>query len=349
MKLFSSLLKKGWEWAVLAWATLVLVTFVISVALPGAYKAESQVLVVQKLGYYDRYSREETVNYVSHLLTDVVQSESFYSEVITRDPSIQSILPKDEYDRRKEWKNMVEIHIVSNGGILRIDTFHVSPSIAKLLNKTIADTLIQKGNVYHGAGESIEIKAIDAPLVSRYPVRPNVLLNVGIAIVVGFFISFGTLTLVADFLPDWTVKREPHLGSGKKEEDDLDSGFSATRPVTLPPLKSEMNLPTVQPAQHHVTHDHPIERPAHHTAAPMPAQPKKKWGFIVPNPKKLTVSADEIEEQLLKGTPLPMPTTLPQGAPNKEALMANIIKENPATPEQPMKDKMKSWIETGHF
>lgn len=346
MKYLSSIFKKGWEWAILAWATLVLVTFVVSVALPGAYQADSRVLVVQKLGYYDRYSREETVNYVSHLLSDVVQSESFYTEVITRDPSIQSILPKDEFERRKAWRQMVEIHIVSNGGILRIDTFHASPSIAKLLNKTIGDTLIQKGNAYHGAGDSVEIKAIDAPLVSRYPVRPNVMLNVGIAIVVGFLLSFGTLNLVSDVFPEWSPKRKKQSESNSSGEFEDASRLELPRPVVLPPIKEVKK--DLAP-QHHASHNAPIERPAHHPTASLPQQPKKKWGFIVPNPKTLTVSADEIEEELISGSNLPAPTTLNTEKQKKEVLMANVIKENPAPQEQPMKDKMKSWIETGHF
>jgi len=58
--------------------------------------------------------------------------------------------------------------------------------------------LVEQGSQYHGGGEQVEIKLIDKPIVSNYPVRPNLILNAIVALLVGLVVSFVYVYLKLD-------------------------------------------------------------------------------------------------------------------------------------------------------
>lgn len=66
---------------------------------------------------------------------------------------------------------------------MRITAYHSKALQARLLAESVADVMISEGWQYVGA--DFEVKLVDAPLESRYPVRPNIPVVVLLGIIAG--------------------------------------------------------------------------------------------------------------------------------------------------------------------
>ncbi len=109
----------------------------------------------------------------------------------------EDMFPKEENKRRKEWARTVETRVRTNTGILEIIVYHESKYTASELANAIAYVLTLQGHEYVGT-ENVEIKIVDNVLVSKYPVKPNVLLNGIIGLLAGFIISISFVLLFSE-------------------------------------------------------------------------------------------------------------------------------------------------------
>ena len=188
---FTNLVKKRKQTILIITVLFLIVVALITFTRPLKYSATSQLLVVQNYGpNTDAYNVSRSNQFLSNLLAQVVYSDSFYEKVQASGFNLASNFSADPNQRKKEWSQTVYTKAVADTGMIIIKTYHQDKKIADRLNQAIAFTLITKHGQYHGLGDSVQVKIIDNSTLSNWPVKPNVILNLLLGLIVGLAASF---------------------------------------------------------------------------------------------------------------------------------------------------------------
>lgn len=192
---YTKILRKNWEIVALFIGLTMVLALVISILQPFEYSATTQMLIIQKQeGNLDAYTATKSAEKIGKNLSSIVYTSSFYNQVIESAEEINAKFPQDSRERRKQWKENVKVSVIPETGILEIDVYDTDRNFAANLVKTVAYTLVDKGAEYHGGGQDVEIKIVDDVFVSKYPARPNVIVNSVLAIILG--LVFGSVFVI---------------------------------------------------------------------------------------------------------------------------------------------------------
>ena len=192
---YSTILKKNWELIALITGLAVILALVISLLSPFQYSASTKILIIQKQEKnLDAYTATKSAERIGKNLVSIIFTSSFYNEVIESNSSISSKFSADSTDRRKAWKKNIKADVIPESGILEIEVYDADRNFASQMVRTIAYVLVNKGSEYHGGGADVEIKVVDDVFLSKYPVRPNIVLNLVLALVIG--ILFGSYFVI---------------------------------------------------------------------------------------------------------------------------------------------------------
>ncbi len=165
---------------------------ILTLLQPFEYRASFQFLVIQKqTENLDVYMATRSAEKLSENLSKIIYTSSFFEKVMALNPNLKNNFSKNEIKKRKEWRKKIIARVSPQTGMLQIDVYDKSKKQTKEFAKAIAQALITKGQEYHGGGKNVEIKLVDAPLISYLPVRPNILLNLFTGLVLGTLTSFG--------------------------------------------------------------------------------------------------------------------------------------------------------------
>ena len=159
---------------------------------PLKYEAKSQLLVIQDYrAGTDSYTISKSNEFLSNILARVVKSDSFFFEVINSGFDInKNYYSGDERNRVKAWDDTVEANVVNDSGIIQISVYHKDGWQAKQIAEAINYVLKTKNSNYHGAGNDVKVKIIGNPIISKWPVKPNIALNIVLGLVFGFMVGF---------------------------------------------------------------------------------------------------------------------------------------------------------------
>lgn len=222
---YSQIFKKNWEIPAICIALMVVLALILTVIMPFLYRSTVQILVIQKqVENLDAYTANKSAERIAKNLSQVIFASTFYTQIIDSQADIKSLFPTDKNDLRKEWKKIVEAQVQPETGILSISAFSQDKNRSALLAQTIADTLVAKAAEYHGGGNEVETKIIDEVFTSRYPVRPNILLNLAISILFGLIV--GNIIMLF-----WAEKQKEPVFNLEDEIDDPFAGELADEVV----------------------------------------------------------------------------------------------------------------------
>lgn len=189
---YLNLIKTNWKVVALFTAILVLLTIIFSLIQPFEYRSRTGFLVVQKQNSgLDAYAAAKASERLAVNFAGIIKTDSFYQKVLNSGFRVNIELPEKENARRKAWEKMIETQVASQSGIMTVDVFYKEKTQAEIVSRAIASVLINDSAEYHGGGSSVVIKMVNTPLVSNYPVRPNIILNVFSALVLGLVLSSG--------------------------------------------------------------------------------------------------------------------------------------------------------------
>ncbi|MEK7530174.1 MAG: hypothetical protein AAB570_04620, partial [Patescibacteria group bacterium] len=73
-------------------------------------------------------------------------------------------------------------------GLLTVSVFHDDPKQARQIAEAISFVLTQRGWQYT-SGKDISVRQVDAPLVTKYPVRPNIPANAFVGLILGALVG----------------------------------------------------------------------------------------------------------------------------------------------------------------
>ena len=192
VKDFFQILKHRKGAIVSAWLIFIILGAAATFIQPLKYEAKSRLLLVQNVSGVDPYTVSKSNQYLSSLFSQVVYSNSFF-ELVTSANSfdIDKNYFSDNYKKQMNiWKKTISAKS-NDAGIIEISIYHPNPYQAKQIALGVNDILINQGFNYQGGGESVKIKIIDQPLISDYPVKPNIIFN---------FLAFSALGILAGLI-----------------------------------------------------------------------------------------------------------------------------------------------------
>ena len=164
----------------------IIIASAVSFSQPLKYQATSRLLIIQEGAAADPYTMSKSNQYLSSLLAEAVYSSSFFDLMLNSDSNIDWPYFSGDYKQQiKKWKKTVLARNVNDTGVLEIQVYHPDQEQAKQIAATINNLLITQNSLYQGSSNNLKLKIIDQPLVSSWPVKPNLILNFGGALVFG--------------------------------------------------------------------------------------------------------------------------------------------------------------------
>lgn len=185
--LFSLRHRRRILWIAVGGAAIALVLALIQ---PLRYRATMRLLIIQATSpTLDAFTAVKSSEKVGKNLGRVIGSSSFLERVLLANPKIdQAFFPRDERKRRKVWVRTVESAIAPETSVMEVSVYHPRPPQAHAIAEGLGNVLVRDTREYTGSYD-ISVKVIDPPLVSRFPVRPNIPLNVALGLILGALIG----------------------------------------------------------------------------------------------------------------------------------------------------------------
>jgi len=163
----------------------------VSLFMPMQYSANSQVLIISKNQTgIDPYTQAKSAETIGANLIQIMKTTDFYDKVMQ---SPTASFDKSQWqnlsdrDQRKKWSKDLSASMIYGTGLMDVVAYSNTQDDAVNLANAITQTIASQG--YEYVGGDVSIKTVDNPLVSRWPARPNFLLNTGIGFAVGVLIA----------------------------------------------------------------------------------------------------------------------------------------------------------------
>lgn len=231
--------KKTVFWSVLVF---LMIGALLTLVQPLEYGAKSRLLIVQETGpAFDPYAMAKSNENIGNILTKVIASNSFFNETLEAGYNVnKEYFTHDVKKQMKRWKKAVEVKSLGDVGIIEIEVYHRDKGQAEQIAQAINYTLKSKSNQYLNTGEKLTIKIIDQPIISTWPLRPNIPLNLLLALAMGFVYGLSYIYLflaprveeaTAKFVSDEEDADEP--GVAEVEKNDLSRSAEPERAAAL--------------------------------------------------------------------------------------------------------------------
>lgn len=172
-----------------------LITAVLAGALsfiqPLKYSATIRLLITQKAAFtLDPYTAMRSTELMGESLAQVVNTSSFLDRLLETGYNIErSYFDKEERQRRKLWSQTIEANQIRGTGMMQITAYHPNREETLKIVAAAAFLLSTQGSEY--IGRDLTVRLVDAPLASRFPVKPNVPLNAVAGAVLGLALASG--------------------------------------------------------------------------------------------------------------------------------------------------------------
>lgn len=159
---------------------------------PLKYSSTVRLLVMQDLGSAtDAYTASRSEERIAENLSNLVYTTTFFDEVMNAGYSIQTrYFPTKDYKKRQEWAKTIDTTIARGSGLMTVAAFHQDVAQAEQIARAVASVLTEKAGEYTSGG-GVQVKLIDAPLNSRWPVRPSFVANAVSGAVLGGLVGIG--------------------------------------------------------------------------------------------------------------------------------------------------------------
>lgn len=169
---------------------ITILTLAVLLISPLKYEAKSRLLVVQSTNGNDPYTISRSNEYLGNLFSQVAYSGSFYNLVLDSSYDIDKNYFSGNYSEQiKKWHNTVNTKTLADTGIITINVYHTNPYQAQQIALAVNDVMMNKNSNYQGGAQGIKVNIIDQPLVSSYPVKPNIVQNTGLALFIALILS----------------------------------------------------------------------------------------------------------------------------------------------------------------
>lgn len=184
------LLQKRWRLIVLVGVLAAALAVLASLVFPLEYRADAQVLVISKSRYgVDPYTAVKSAEQVGENIAQVVKTNDFFLKTMSQ---MGYNIDKSRFEnvserlKRKYWQKALNVSVVYGTGVLNISAFNKDSRQAEQLAGAVATALVSSGWEY--VGGDVSFKIVNDPVATRFPARPNLLLNGILGLLAGVII-----------------------------------------------------------------------------------------------------------------------------------------------------------------
>jgi len=239
---YLNLIKSNWQTIAIATSVLVLLTVIICLFQPFEYSSKTGFLIFQKqTTNLDAYAAARASERLAANLANIIETDSFYNKVLNVGFKIDIDWPKKEDKLRKAWQKMIDIEVLPDSGIMTVIVYNKDKAQAKIVSQAIASVLINDSAGYYGGGSSVIIKMVNTPLVSNYPVKPNIILNVFSALIIGLIFSSGYV--IYKEYKNINIQDEKIINQIDKEINQEVKSFNQEMATQYFPIKTMLSEP----------------------------------------------------------------------------------------------------------
>lgn len=191
LKQYFYLLKRKMQTIISIVIIFLVVALLFTIIQPFLYKAETRAIIVQNNPVApDPYVLSKANEYFGNILAIVIHSEYFFRDVLRSGYDIDSsYFGEGDAVRIKNWTAVVDAKAINDTGIISINVYHKDKFQAVQIAEAVNYVLKTKNALYLGPKAQVEIRVIDQPKVSNMPVKPNILANLGLGLILGIIIS----------------------------------------------------------------------------------------------------------------------------------------------------------------
>jgi capsular polysaccharide biosynthesis protein len=175
---FFHILKRRKGVIISAWLIFIILAALITFTQPLKYEAKSRLLIVQNVTGVDPYTVSKSNQYLSSLFSQIVYSNAFFSLVTGSNKfDIDKDYFSSDYKKQmKTWQKTISAQS-NDAGIISISIYHPNTYQAEQIALGVNDILITQSFNFQSSDEGVAVKIIDQPLISDYPVKPNIIFN----------------------------------------------------------------------------------------------------------------------------------------------------------------------------
>lgn len=185
------ILRRRWKVVLIFGLVFALISVFITVLFPLEYRADAQVLIISKSRYgVDPYTVVKSAERIGENIAQVIKTDDFYNKVVGQSDYVfdnSKFENISERKKRKRWQKTVDASVVYGTGVLNISSYSENSDDAKKMAGAVASTLASKGWEY--VGGDVSIKVVNDPIVTKWPARPNLVLNLILGFMVGVLVS----------------------------------------------------------------------------------------------------------------------------------------------------------------
>jgi capsular polysaccharide biosynthesis protein len=209
---FGKIALKGWKKILLFGVVAMIVAVGLSFTQKLKYSSTVRMLIIQPSSLnVDPYTAIRSAEQIGSNLAQVVYTTDFFTKV-TNAPNFNidpTYFPDNDAKRRKLWSQTVSVKVENGTGLLNITVYHPDKDQATAIAQAIAYVMTNYGASYVG-GTGLEIKLVDEPLVSNFPVKPNLPVNGFTGLVLGAL--FGAVyVILTDKSRKYLVEHPPNF------------------------------------------------------------------------------------------------------------------------------------------
>lgn len=196
---YPTVLKRGWFTLAMFSLLGLVVSLLVSLVQPLKYSSTVRLLVRQDLGTaVDAYTASRSEERIADTLTSVLYTTTFFDQVMEAGFSIdRAYFPTVDRKRRREWGRTVSASVARGSGLLTVAAYHPNVNQAQQIARAVGFVLTTRAEDYSSGG-SVDVRLIDAPLDSRWPVKPNLVANGISGLALGGLFGVGYVLIQAD-------------------------------------------------------------------------------------------------------------------------------------------------------
>jgi len=212
----------------------VIIGLIITLAQPLKYRSTSRLLILQPDTSADAYAIARSNQYIGGLISEVIYSGSFLDSLTSSSYVFNRNYFNGTYKQNiKEWKKTVFAKSGGDTGIIDIEIYHTDPEEAKKISIAVNQLIISGQSPYKFNANQTKISVIDEPVVSTFPVKPNIALNLGLGLLFGFLSGCSYIYLFPK--ERLSEKMAKELFSQEKiKTDNQMPNFPAAQPAFIP-------------------------------------------------------------------------------------------------------------------
>jgi len=181
------IMRKQWKLLTIVGVIAAAISVAVSMLFPLEYRADAQVLIISKTRTgVDPYTTVKSAERVGENIAAVMETTDFYEKVRSQAGytiNWDRFTNTTERKRRKLWSKTIAPSVSYGTGVLNVSAYASDKNQAAQIAGASTRALVEQGWEY--VGGDVTIKIINNPVVTRWPARPNLVVNAIVGFILG--------------------------------------------------------------------------------------------------------------------------------------------------------------------